>query len=174
MSIVMASAFAAGFSLPGSVLRAVGGVLADKFGAHSVTWWGLWVAWICLFILSYPATDFVIHTIDGTETLHISMPLAGFVALTFVLGGVLAFGMASTFKYVADDFPTNMGVVTGVVGLAGGLGGFLLPILFGVLLDLLKIRSSCFMLLYGVVWVSLILIYISEIKRASILGVARQ
>ncbi|MFX1764381.1 NarK/NasA family nitrate transporter [Paraburkholderia sp. A1RI-2L] len=170
MSIVMASAFAAGFSLPGSVLRAVGGVLADKFGAHSVTWWGLWVAWICLFILSYPATDFVIHTIDGTETLHISMPLAGFVALTFVLGGVLAFGMASTFKYVADDFPTNMGVVTGVVGLAGGLGGFLLPILFGVLLDLLKIRSSCFMLLYGVVWVSLILLYITEVKRTPILG----
>ncbi|MCG5074253.1 MFS transporter [Paraburkholderia tagetis] len=170
MSLVVASAFAAGFSLPGSVLRAVGGVLADKLGAHSVTWWGLWVAWICLFFLSYPATDFVIHTINGTETLHISMPLAGFVALTFVLGGVLAFGMASTFKYVADDFPTNMGVVTGVVGLAGGLGGFLLPILFGVLLDLLKIRSSCFMLLYGVVWVSLILLYITEVKRAPIFG----
>jgi NNP family nitrate/nitrite transporter-like MFS transporter len=53
MSLVAAAAFAAGFSLPGSVLRAVGGVLADKFGAHSVTWWGLWVAWISLFLLSY-------------------------------------------------------------------------------------------------------------------------
>jgi NNP family nitrate/nitrite transporter-like MFS transporter len=53
-----------------------------------------------------------------------------------VLGAVFAFGMASTFKYVADDFPDNMGVVTGIVGLAGGLGGFLLPILFGMLLDL--------------------------------------
>jgi MFS transporter, NNP family, nitrate/nitrite transporter len=63
-----------------------------------------------------------------------------------------------------------MGVVTGIVGLAGGLGGFLLPILFGALLDLLKIRSSCFMLLYGVVWVSLILLYISEVKRTPILG----
>ena len=65
MSLVMASAFAAGFSLPGSVLRAVGGGLADRFGAHSVTWWGLWVAWICLFLLSYPSTDFVIHTITA-------------------------------------------------------------------------------------------------------------
>jgi NNP family nitrate/nitrite transporter-like MFS transporter len=43
----------------------VGGVLADRFGAHSVTWWGLWVAWICLFLLSYPSTDFVIHTITA-------------------------------------------------------------------------------------------------------------
>jgi MFS transporter, NNP family, nitrate/nitrite transporter len=170
MSLVMASAFAAGFSLPGSVLRAVGGLLADRLGAHNVTWWGLWVAWICLFVLSYPATDFVVHTIDGTATFHIGMPVAGFVAITFVLGAVFAFGMASTFKYVADDFPTNMGIVTGIVGLAGGLGGFLLPILFGALLDMLKVRSSCFMLLYGIVWVSLILLYISEVKRTPILG----
>lgn len=50
--------------------------------------------------------------------------------------------------------------------------GFSLPgsILFGALLDLLKIRSSCFMLLYGVVWVSMILLYFSEVKRAPILG----
>ncbi|MBE0632615.1 MAG: NarK/NasA family nitrate transporter, partial [Burkholderia vietnamiensis] len=115
MSLVMASAFAAGFSLPGSVLRALGGALSDRFGAHAVTWWGLWVAWISLFLLSYPATDFVIHTIDGTAALKLSMPVAGFVALTFVLGAVFAFGMASTFKYVADDFPDNMGVVTGIV-----------------------------------------------------------
>lgn len=77
--------------------------------------WRLWVAWIALFLLSYPATDFVIHTIDGTASLNLAMPLAGFVAMTVVLGAVFAFGMASTFKYVADDFPDNMGVVTGIV-----------------------------------------------------------
>ncbi|MGU7776271.1 MFS transporter [Burkholderia sp. MR1-5-21] len=170
MSLVAASAFAAGFSLPGSVLRALGGALADRFGAHAVTWWGLWVAWICLFLLSYPATDFVIHTIDGTASLRMSMPIAGFVALTFVLGAVFALGMASTFKYVADDFPDNMGVVTGIVGLAGGLGGFLLPILFGMLLDLLRVRTTCFMFLYGIVWVSLILIYLSEVRRKPIVA----
>lgn len=170
MSLIAASAFAAGFSLPGSVLRAVGGALADRLGAHSVTWWGLWVAWICLFLLSYPPTDFVVHTLDGTIALHLNVPVAAFIALIFVLGAVFAFGMASTFKYVADDFPQNMGVVTGIVGLAGGLGGFLLPIIFGALLDLFKIRSTCFMFLYGVVWVSLILIYISEIRRTPIDG----
>ncbi|MBR8231837.1 NarK/NasA family nitrate transporter [Burkholderia vietnamiensis] len=170
MSLVMASAFAAGFSLPGSVLRALGGALSDRFGAHAVTWWGLWVAWISLFLLSYPATDFVIHTIDGTAALKLSMPVAGFVALTFVLGAVFAFGMASTFKYVADDFPDNMGVVTGIVGLAGGLGGFLLPILFGMLLDFARVRTTCFMLLYGIVWVSLILIYLTEVRRTPVTG----
>ena len=58
-----------------------------------------------------------------------------------------------------------MGIVTGIVGLAGGLGGFLLPILWGAVLDLIRIRSSAFMLLYGVVWVSLILIYLTEVRR---------
>lgn len=170
ITLVAAAAFAAGFSLPGSILRAVGGGLADRLGAHSVTWWGLWVAWICLFLLSYPPTDFVIHTIDGTLTLQLHTPLLGFVGLTFLLGAVFAFGMASTFKYVADDFSANMGVVTGIVGLAGGLGGFLLPIIFGVLLDAFKVRSTCFMFLYGIVWVSLILIYLSEVRRTPITG----
>jgi NNP family nitrate/nitrite transporter-like MFS transporter len=63
-----------------------------------------------------------------------------------------------------------MGIVTGIAGLAGGLGGFLLPILFGVILDWLGIRSSCFMLLYGVVWVSLILLYLSSVRRVRIDG----
>ena len=48
----------------------------------------------------------------------------------------------------------NIGVISGIVGLAGGMGGFLLPIMFGALVDLTGVRSSCFMLMYGVVWVS--------------------
>jgi len=51
-----------------------------------------------------------------------------------------------------------------------GLGGFLLPILFGMLLDLLRVRTTCFMFLYGIVWVSLILIYLSEVRRTPVAG----
>ncbi|OZI63878.1 MFS transporter [Bordetella genomosp. 1] len=172
LGIAAAAGLAAGFSLPGSVLRAVGGVLADKFGAHSTTWWCLWVAWICLFLLSYPDTTLSIKTLDGAMNLHLHLPLWLFTALLFVLGMSFAFGMASTFKYVADDFPDNMGVVSGIVGLAGGLGGFLLPLLFGLGLDFVGIRSSNFMLLYGVVWVSLIIMYVSEVRRTPITGQA--
>lgn len=169
-SVVTAAALAAGFSLPGSVLRALGGSLADRFGAHKVTWWGLWVAWVCLFLLSYPDTAFVVSTINGPRSFHIHLGAPVFIGLLFVLGTVFAFGMASTFKYVADDFPQQMGVVTGIVGLAGGLGGFLLPILFGVILDWLGVRSSCFMLLYGIVWVSLILLYQAHVRQVRVNG----
>ena len=44
LDIRVAALLAACFSLPGGVLRAVGGVPSDKFGAHSVTWWVMWVS----------------------------------------------------------------------------------------------------------------------------------
>ncbi len=123
------------------------------------------MAWIALFLLSYPQTELTIKTIDGPRSFRIELVPIAFTLLLFALGVALAFGMASTFKYVADDFAGSMGVVTGIVGLAGGLAGFLLPVIWGAILDLLRIRSSCFMLLYGVVWVSLILIYFTEVRR---------
>jgi NNP family nitrate/nitrite transporter-like MFS transporter len=135
-----------------------------------VTWWVLWAAWICLFLLSYPPTDLIIHTVRQPLVLRIAFPIWAFAGLLFVLGVSFACGMASTFKYLGEDFPDNLGAVSGVVGMAGGLGGFLLPILFGVLVDLTGVPSSCFMLLYGIVWVSLILSYITEVRRYRVIG----
>jgi NNP family nitrate/nitrite transporter-like MFS transporter len=168
--IRLAALLAAAFSLPGGVLRAVGGWMSDKWGAHRVTWWVLWVSWICLFILSYPQTDMTITTVDGPRTFHVGLNPWMFTALMFAMGIAWAFGKASVFKYISDEYPHNIGVIAGIVGLAGGLGGFLLPILFGILLDLTGIRSSCFMLMYGVVWVSLIWMYWTEVRKAEVMG----
>ena len=165
-----AALLAACFSLPGGVLRAIGGVLSDKYGAHAVTWWVMWVSWVCLFLLSYPQTEFTISTINGPQTFEIGLNVYVFTALMFVLGVAWAFGKASVFKYIANDYPNNIGAISGIVGLAGGLGGFVLPILFGVLVDLTGIRSSAFMLLYGVVWVSLIWMYLTEVRKVSVIG----
>lgn len=159
-----AAFLAACFSLPGGVLRALGGYFSDKFGAHKVTWWVLWLSWICLFILSYPQTDLVIQTVSGPVSFHIGLNVYVFTALMFIIGVGWAVGKASVFKYISDDYPHNIGVISGIVGLAGGLGGFLLPIMFGALVDLTGVRSSCFMLMYGVVWVSLIWMYWTEVK----------
>lgn len=170
LDIRVAALLAACFSLPGGVLRAIGGVLSDKYGAHKVTWWVLWVSWICLFLLSYPQTDFSITTTSGIKTFHIGLNVYTFTALMGLLGVAFAFGKASVFKYISDDFPDNIGAISGIVGLAGGLGGFVLPILFGLLLDFSGIRSSAFMLLYGLVWVSLIWMYWTEVRRTDVMG----
>ncbi|NRF71025.1 NarK/NasA family nitrate transporter [Aquincola sp. S2] len=170
LDVRIAALLAACFSLPGGVLRAVGGWLADKYGAHSITWWVMWVSWICLFLLSYPQTSLTVQTIHGVTTFHIGLNVYGFTGLMFILGIAWAFGKASVFKYISDDYPKNIGAISGIVGLAGGLGGFVLPILFGALLDLTAVRSSAFMLMYGVVWVSLIWMYFTEVRRAPLLG----
>ncbi|HLA33330.1 MAG TPA: nitrate/nitrite transporter [Rhodocyclaceae bacterium] len=164
-----AAFLAACFSLPGGVLRALGGWLSDKYGAHSVTWWVLWLSWICLFVLSYPQTDLTVTTVKGPLTFHLGLDVWVFTALMFVMGIAWAVGKASVFKYISDDFPTNIGVISGIVGLAGGMGGFLLPIMFGALVDLTGVRSSCFMLMFGVVWVSLIWMYWTEVRRMDLM-----
>ena len=164
-----AALLAACFSLPGGVLRAIGGALSDRYGAHSVTWWVLWVCWVCLFLLSYPQTDFTVLATDGPRSFHIGLNVYAFTGLMFVLGIAMAFGKASVFKYISDDYPANIGAISGIVGLAGGLGGFVLPILFGVLLDWTGVRSSAFMLMYGVVWVSLAWMYFTEVRRTDVM-----
>ncbi len=170
LDIRIAALLAACFSLPGGVLRAVGGWLSDKYSAHAITWWVMWVSWICLFLLSYPQTEFTILTVDGPKTFFIGLNVYAFTTLMFVLGIAWAFGKASVFKYISDDYPQNIGAISGIVGLAGGLAGFILPIMFGALLDLTGIRSSAFMLMYGVVWVSLIWMYWTEVRRTEIMG----
>lgn len=169
-SVTQAALLAASFSLPGGLLRSAGGALSDRFGAHGVTWWVLWVAWIALFLLSYPHTDFTIRTVDGTRSFTIALSPWLFCGLLFIVGVAFAFGMASTFKYIGMDFPQDIGAVSGLVGMVGGLGGFLLPIMFGRLLDWLGFNSSIFMLLYGIVAVSLMLSYLTEVRRAPVMG----
>ena len=164
--IEAAALLAACFSLPGGVLRAMGGWMSDKWGAHPVTWWVMLVSWICLFFLSYPQTELVVKTVSGEMKFHIGLNVWMFTVLMFVMGISWAIGKASVFKYISDEYTHNMGVISGIVGLVGGLGGFLLPIMFGALVDLTGVNSSIFMLLWAVTFVSLIWMYWTEIVPA--------
>ena len=173
-SLATAGFLAMCFSLPGGVLRAFGGYLSDKFGALKVTWAVMWVCWVAFFILSYPQTELVVQSTQGPKSFHLGLNATVFTVILFGVGIAMAVGKASVFKFIADEFPQDIGAVSGAVGLAGGLGGFLLPIMFGALVDLTGIRSTSFMLLYGTVCVSLVWMYFSfrdvrnrEIKHSS-------
>lgn len=160
-----AALLAAIFVLPSGIIRAMGGWLSDKFGAHRMTWWVMWVSWICLFLLSYPQTEMVVQTTKGEMSLHLGLNVWVFTALLFILGIAWGFGKASVFKYISDEYPHNIGVISGIVGLIGGLGGFFLPILFGAIVDITGVNSGIFMLMYGVTWVSLIWMYLTEVRK---------
>ncbi len=154
--LTTAALLAAIFVLPSGVIRALGGWFSDKYGAYRVTWWVMWVSLVCLFFMSYPQTGVLIQTIDGPKSFDLSLNVWVFTAFLFALGIAWGFGKASVFKFLSDEYPNNIGVVSGVVGLAGGIGGFLLPIMFGVLIDALRINSVIFMLLFGATGVSVI------------------
>ncbi|WP_018077135.1 MFS transporter [Thiobacillus denitrificans] len=160
-----AALLAAIFVLPSGIIRAMGGWLSDKFGAHRMTWWVMWVSWVCLFLLSYPQTEMVVQTTKGEMSLHLGLNVWVFTSLLFILGIAWGFGKASVFKYISDEYPHNIGVISGIVGLIGGLGGFFLPILFGAIVDVTGVNSGIFMLMYGVTWVSLIWMYLTEVRK---------
>jgi len=167
VGIQLAALIATIFILPSGVIRAFGGWLSDRFGAHTVTWWCMWSSFIALFFMSYPATEYAIQTRDGgTLEFAFGVNMYLFTALLFVVGIAWGIGKASVFKYISDDYGANIGLVSGIVGLAGGVGGFLLPIMFGALVDLTGVSSTVFMLLFGVTGVSLIWMWWTERRSA--------
>ncbi len=162
--IQTAALIAAIFVLPSGVIRALGGWLSDKYGAHTVTWWVMWTSCISLFFLSYPQHQVIIQTIRGELVLNLGLNVWVFTLLLFVVGIAWGFGKASVFKYIGDEYPDNIGVISGIVGLMGGMGGFIFPIIFGMFLDLTGINSSIFMLLFLVTCWSLIWMYTTEVR----------
>jgi len=159
-----AALLAAIFVLPSGVIRALGGWFSDKFGAYTVTWWVMWISIVCLFFMSYPQTEMTVTTLKGDYSMHVGLNVWVFTAFLFVLGISWGFGKASVFKFLSDEFGDDIGVASGIVGLAGGMGGFLLPIMFGALIDLTGVNSVIFMLLYGATAVSLIWMHFTFAK----------
>lgn len=150
------------FDLPSGAIRALGGWASDKWGGNTVTWWVLWISLISLFLLSYPPTTMVIHGIKGDVAVNIEIGVVLFTILVFIVGMAQGFGKASVYRSLADHYPTRMGVVGGIVGLIGGLGGFTMPIMFGVAADAIGVRSSCFMLMVAVVIATMIWTWVAE------------
>lgn len=156
MDIKQAGMLAAAFSVAGSLFRAVGGYLSDTYGARRVMYWTFSACVLCCFILSYPATDYVVHGIRGDIAFSFGLGFIPFTIIIFILGFFMSMGKAAIYKHIPVYYPDNVGSVAGIVGLIGGLGGFFLPIGFGILNDLTNVWTSCFMLLFLLVSIALI------------------
>ena len=159
------------FTLPSGLIRALGGWISDKFGGSTTTWWVFWVCIVCLFFLSYPPTTLVVHGVKGDVNFHIGVGVIFFTVLIFLVGVAQGIGKASVYRELADFYPANMGSVGGLVGVIGGLGGFILPIVFGIAVDATNVRSSAFMLMYAVVAGTMVWTWTAEKgERAAVLG----
>jgi NNP family nitrate/nitrite transporter-like MFS transporter len=105
----------AGFVLVAVIMRPVGGWLADKLGAIPVLATGFGVVVVGAGISA------------GTPPLH-GVGTIAFLAMAAALGA----GSGATFALIAKvTDPSRVGGVTGLVGAAGGLGGFVPPLIMG-------------------------------------------
>jgi MFS transporter, NNP family, nitrate/nitrite transporter len=99
--------------ISGSFLRPVGGYFSDRLGGLRVlTALYLGIGLMMVGLATSPA-------------------LGLGVGLMFVTMGMLGLGNGAVFQLVPQRFSQEIGVVTGIVGAAGGIGGFLLPNLLG-------------------------------------------
>lgn len=101
----------------GSFLRPVGGFLADRCGGYR----------LLLFLLTG-----ISLCLAGVATLP---PVTAALVLLVLSMGMLGMGNGSVFQLVPQRFAGRVGIMTGIVGAAGGFGGFLLPSLLGAVKD---------------------------------------
>ncbi|MCK9538238.1 MFS transporter [Dokdonella sp.] len=159
-----AGMLAASFGLPATLFRALGGALADRYGARRMMYISFSVCMVGLFLLSYPNTHYVVEGIQGPIAFTIAPTMIERAVVLLILGFVMALGMAAVFKHIPTYYPDHVGAVGGVVGMVGGLGGFVLPIAFGAMNDLVGIWSSCFMLLFVIALTSLLWMHFAILR----------
>lgn len=161
LELTTAGVLAGLYSLPGSVFRALGGWMSDKWGARFVMYLTFIVSLAVLFVMSYPETNYSVQGIAGPIQFNFGISLTAFVVLTVVLGFVMSLGKAAVYKHIPVYYPHHVGSVGGLVGMIGGLGGFFLPVAFGVLLDVTGVWTAPFMLLFAIVAVSTVWMHVA-------------
>jgi MFS transporter, NNP family, nitrate/nitrite transporter len=118
LSRVAAGDFTTVVAIAGSLLRPVGGWLSDRLGGFRL---------LVLLLAGFALC------LTGVAT---TPPVTIAVVLLFFGMGMLGMGNGAVFQLVPQRFADRIGIVTGLVGAAGGLGGFFLPTMLGAMRDL--------------------------------------
>jgi NNP family nitrate/nitrite transporter-like MFS transporter len=139
LSPVTAGLFTAACVFAGSMIRPVGGFLADRIGGiRSLT---------------------VMYAISGVALVLVALGLPNlWLALAVLVTAMLALGMGNgaVFQLVPQRFADRMGVMTGLVGMTGGLGGFYLASSLGVSKQITGSYSAGFLIFAGLAFIALL------------------
>lgn len=170
LDLITAGVLSAFYIVPASVFRHYGGKLSDRYGARSVMYVVLGIGSLCGFMLAYPPTTYIVEGARGTITFRTEMGLVPFLVVVALLGFVMSLGKAAVFKHIPVYYPNHVGIAGGLVGMIGGLGGFVLPIVFGALMDLIGIWTSAFAILFVIAFIALLWMHfaIRRMERAAI------
>lgn len=115
MSKVDAGYVMAALSFTGAMIRPIGGLIADSLSGVHV---------LLVLLIAIAVCNFAFAML---------MPgLAGGVALLFGLYFCFGLGNGATFQLVPNRWKGKTGLMTGIIGAAGGIGGFYLPVIMGL------------------------------------------
>jgi NNP family nitrate/nitrite transporter-like MFS transporter len=120
----------AGFVVIATLIRPIGGYLADRLGSRRV--------------LAVVFAGIVLASLAMAGTLD---RFAGFSACCLIAAALLGIGNGAVFKMVPEVSSGNTGAVTGIVGAAGGVGGFFPPIVLGIIKNMTGAYTLGFVLL---------------------------
>lgn len=120
----------AGFVVTATLIRPVGGYISDRIGSRKVL--------VVVF------AGIIITSLAMAATLQ---QFTGFSISCLVAAALLGVGNGAVFKMVPEVSSGNTGAVTGIVGAAGGVGGFFPPIVLGIIKDLSGAYTLGFILL---------------------------
>jgi NNP family nitrate/nitrite transporter-like MFS transporter len=109
----------AGFVVVATLIRPLGGYLADRIGSRRVL--------VVVF------AGIIVTSLAMAVSLH---QFTSFSASCLAAAALLGVGNGAVFKMVPEVSSGNTGAVTGIVGAAGGVGGFFPPIVLGIIKDL--------------------------------------
>jgi NNP family nitrate/nitrite transporter-like MFS transporter len=130
---------AAGFAMLAVLARPIGGWLADRIGAKAV------------LVVSFLGTGLLALVLAATYKEMTPLTIA---CLTMAV--CLGLGTGATFKLVAEWFPGKVAAVGGVVGAAGGLGGFFPPLVMASVKSATGSYALGFVLMAAVAAIALI------------------
>jgi MFS transporter, NNP family, nitrate/nitrite transporter len=130
----------------GSFFRPIGGFIADKIGG---------VRLLTFLFIGVALSMFGVSQLP---------PLAFVTTLLFI--GMLCLGMGNgaVFQLVPKRFQEEIGMITGIVGAAGGVGGFFVPNILGTLKEITGSYGTGFLVYTGIGIVALIVLFIAQMS----------
>ncbi|MCR8867946.1 MFS transporter [Bacillus sp. AFS026049] len=140
--------------IAGSFFRPVGGFIADKIGGVKLLMFLFIGLTICMFGISF------LYSLNAVTILL-------FIGMLF-----LGMGNGAVFQLVPQRFSKEIGFITGIVGAAGGVGGFLVPNILGTLKQITGTYATGFLVFSAVGIVALLILGLAQLswRKTWVLG----
>lgn len=140
--------------IAGSFFRPVGGFIADKIGGVKLLMFLFVGLTLCMFGISF---------------------LYSFSTVTILLFlGMLFLGMGNgaVFQLVPQRFSKEIGFITGIVGAAGGVGGFLVPNILGTLKQITGTYATGFIVFSAIGILAFMILVLAQLswRKSWVLG----